>query len=300
MVDVEVVDAAENRCPTALNTIKFALSGPAEWRGGIAQDDDRPDNYILSKTLPVQCGINRVILRAATRPGRITLRASAPGLRSTSLTFRSHAVKVVGGLSADLPGMDLPPDLERGPTPHAAPLPLTRHPIIIAGVRAGANSDQAGLSCDDNEATSWSSDGKLSTAWIQYNFSRTEAVNQVTLKMAGWRQRSYPVRISVDGKAVVSGATPRSFGYVTLSFAPATGKSMKIEMIGLAGDKGLTVPVAPATTTGTAGTPAVVGAGVADTSAVDPNARGTLSIVEAEIYGPRNSPARYPGRKLRK
>ncbi len=47
LVDVEVVDAAGNRCPTALNLIDFSLAGPAEWRGGIAQG---PDNYILSQS----------------------------------------------------------------------------------------------------------------------------------------------------------------------------------------------------------------------------------------------------------
>ena len=51
LVDVEVVDAVGNRCPTALNMINFSLTGSAaEWRGGIAQG---PGNYILSKSLPV-------------------------------------------------------------------------------------------------------------------------------------------------------------------------------------------------------------------------------------------------------
>ena len=50
LVDVEVVDADGNRCPTALNLIKFDLQGPAEWRGGgIAVGTN---NFILSKVLP--------------------------------------------------------------------------------------------------------------------------------------------------------------------------------------------------------------------------------------------------------
>ena len=73
LVDVEVVDANGNRCPTALNLIKFDLQGPAEWRGGIAVG---PDNYILSKELPVECGINRVILRSQPQAGKIVLNAS--------------------------------------------------------------------------------------------------------------------------------------------------------------------------------------------------------------------------------
>ena len=74
------------RCPTALNTVRFALSGPAEWRGGLAQDDARPDNFILSQTLPVEGGVNRVLLRALPRPGTITLRATSPGLTAASAT----------------------------------------------------------------------------------------------------------------------------------------------------------------------------------------------------------------------
>jgi lysophospholipase L1-like esterase len=44
-VDVEVINAGGQRCPTALNLIDFSIDGPAEWRGGIAQG---PDNYVLA------------------------------------------------------------------------------------------------------------------------------------------------------------------------------------------------------------------------------------------------------------
>ncbi len=67
LVEVEVVDAAGNRCPTALNMIHFDLSGPAEWRGGIAQG---PGNYILSKDLPVECGVNRILMADFHHTGR--------------------------------------------------------------------------------------------------------------------------------------------------------------------------------------------------------------------------------------
>src|SRR5205823_1367029 len=82
LVDVEVVDAAGNRCPTALNLVNFALSGPAEWRGGIAQG---PDNYILSKSLPVEGGVNRVIVRSLPQAGKISLTATAEGLKPATI-----------------------------------------------------------------------------------------------------------------------------------------------------------------------------------------------------------------------
>ena len=48
-----------------------------EWGGGIAQG---PDNFILSKTLPVENGVNRVIIRSTTKAGKVTFRATAEGL----------------------------------------------------------------------------------------------------------------------------------------------------------------------------------------------------------------------------
>ena len=50
--------------------LEFELDGAAEWRGGMAQG---PDNYILSTQLPVECGVNRVLIRSLTTPGRIKL-----------------------------------------------------------------------------------------------------------------------------------------------------------------------------------------------------------------------------------
>ncbi len=86
MVDVEVVDKDGNRCPTALNLINFTLSGEAEWRGGIAQGED---NYILSKNLPVENGVNRVLIRSTTKAGKIVLKASAENLKSAQIELNS-------------------------------------------------------------------------------------------------------------------------------------------------------------------------------------------------------------------
>jgi hypothetical protein len=76
LITVEVVDAEGNRCPTALNIIDFSLKGPAEWRGGIAQG---PGNYILAKSLPVECGVNRVLIRSTAQAGKIILNADLKG-----------------------------------------------------------------------------------------------------------------------------------------------------------------------------------------------------------------------------
>lgn len=38
----------------------------------------------------------------------------------------------------------------------------------------------------------------------------------MTLKLGGWRERSYPQRVRVDGVEVWRRTTPKSLGYVTL------------------------------------------------------------------------------------
>jgi beta-galactosidase len=268
LVDVEVVDAKGQRCPTALNLINFSFTGPVEWRGGLAQG---PDNYILSRTLPVENGVNRVIIRSTEQNGRILLRATAPGLKAAAIQISSHSMDVVYGLSMNVPDAGLKLNLERGPTPPPTALRLTRQPVQIASATAGAATETANQSFDDNETTEWKSDGKLSNGWIKYEFARPANVSEVTLKLANWRTRSYPIRITVDDKIAFLGETPRSLGYVTLTFAPVTGRTLKIELTGRPKDIDAFGQIIEVT-------------GTKDTG--DAEEKATLSIVEIEIYEP--------------
>ena len=151
---------------------------------------------------------------------------------------------------------------------------MTRQLAPIANVSAGTNAEQARLSFDDNETTEWVSDGKLDDAWIKYEFARPERISEVTLKLANWRTSSYPLRITVDDKTVFTGETPRSLGYVTLTFPPVTGHSLKIELTGRPKDVDAFGQIIEVT-------------GQKDSVAGDKDTKGTLSIVELEIYGPR-------------
>jgi hypothetical protein len=267
LVDVEVIDAQGRRCPTALNLINFSLGGPAEWRGGIAQG---PDNYILAKSLPVENGVNRVIIRSQPRSGQIILQARAAGLKGATMVIVSLHDQVTDGLSLVMPDAGLTSYSLRGPTPPATELTLTRQPLRIVNVSAGANTEKANQSFDDNETTAWVSDGSLRNGWIKYAFARPAPVSEVTLKLANWRTRSYPIRIMVDDKVAYSGETPRSLGYVTLTFPPVTGRSLKIELAGRPIDVDAFGQIIEVT-------------GKKDTEAADKD-RGTLSIVEIEIY----------------
>jgi beta-galactosidase len=228
MVEVEVVDARGQRCPTALNPIEFTLNGPAEWRGGIAQG---PDNFILSTNLPVECGVNRVLIRSTPRAGKVTLTAKSPGLKPDSIVLASKPVEVVDGLTKAVPGSGLSSFTARGPTPPGESFRMTRIEIPIASATAGANASNVVASFDDNERTSWTNDNRLATAWISYELLRPAQPTEVVLKLNAWRTHSYPLRITLDGQEVYRGITPRSLGYVTLPLKPATGRTLKIELI---------------------------------------------------------------------
>ena len=271
LVEVEVVDAQGNRCPTALNMINFKLDGNAEWRGGIAQG---PDNYILAKSLPVECGVNRVMIRSTTSAGAINLTASADGLKSASLALKSIPVKVIDGLSLDMPYDGVVPTLKRGPTPATPSFTPLRTVLRIAGATAGANSDKASASFDDNELTGWSNDGKQSTGWIRYDLAKEATVNEVSLKLNGFRSTTYPVKILVDGKEVFNGTTPRSLGYCTLICKPTKGKTVTIQLAGLS------------SVSSEANAGVEVGGKKLEEglTTANPNAKGALNIIEAEIY----------------
>ncbi len=229
LLEVEVVDAKGRRCPTAQNLVNFELSGPAEWRGGIAQG---PDNFILARSLPVECGVNRVLVRSTTTAGRIVVTAKAAGLSAASVSIESKPVSVVQGLASALPADGLPSNLSRGPTPLTPSFKISRHAVPIQSATAGANSDKVSASFDDNESTAWANDNQLASGWIQYELARPAHLSEVTLKLSGWRQRSYPIRITIDGKEAFSGPTPMSLGYVTLPLKPIAGQRVRIELKG--------------------------------------------------------------------
>src|SRR5690606_29053980 len=104
------------------------LEGNAEWRGGLAQG---PDNYILAKSLPVEGGVNRVIIRSTNKAGQIALTATSEGLKTAAIAFKSVPVKVENGLSLDMPADGLTSNLKRGPTPAGASFTPSRKTLKI-------------------------------------------------------------------------------------------------------------------------------------------------------------------------
>ena len=247
LVQIEVVDAQGRRCPLANDMIHYELEGPAEWRGGIAQG---PDNYILATDFPVECGVNRAILRSTTTAGKVTLKASAEGLEGAEVTLETQPYETEGGLSSYIPGNHLDGRLDRGETPQTPSYHDWAVDVEIVSAEAGANAEKAANSWDDNELSEWTNDGQLATGWIRYQLGRMAQIDEVCVKFTGWRMRSYPIEIYAGDELIWSGDTPRSLGYVHIPVKPVMTRDITIRLKGSAQDKdafgGIVEVVAPA------------------------------------------------------
>lgn len=270
LVEVEVVDAKGRRCPTALNMISYTLEGPGEWRGGMAMG---PDNYVLAKSFPVEGGVNRFMVRSATRSGTITVHAKADGLKPASISLTTKPVIVENGLSKDQPGANLPSMLNRGATPATPSYKVSRNAVAVKTAIAGANNDKVQGSYDDNELSDWVNDGKLTTAWIEYELEREALIEEVTLKLNNFRSKTYPLIITVDGKEVFNGSTQTSLGYYTIKCKPVKGKKLRIQLAAIS-------------ESGKGTNEVEVGGKKLDDGVArdDAKAKGALSIIEAEFY----------------
>ena len=234
IVQVEVVDDNNERCPLANDMISFDLQGEAEWLGGVGQGKD---NYVRATTLPVECGVTRVLLRSTPRSGKVTLKAMAKGINVEEVSYTTLPVDVKDGLSSYFPSQDLQGRLTRGETPETPSYVDRKLTVRIDSVVAGVNSDMAKNCYDDNEMSEWRNDGKPSTAWITFKLERKALVDDVCLKLTGWRQRSYPIEIYAGNKLVWSGDTPRSLGYVHLMLdSPVLSDKFTIRLKGATHD----------------------------------------------------------------
>ena len=254
LFQVEVVDKQGRRCPLDDRMIHFQLEGEGEWIGGIAtrnnQSLQRPDdgnrdglldaaatknisdNYVGAMSLPVECGVNRVLVRTTTHAGMIRLKATAEGMKPATIGVKSKKAKDNSPLSI------LHYPFHRGETPQASSYKETARGIDIVSVEAGYDSEHASRSFDDNELSEWKNDGQLSTAWITYTLKELTEINQIVIKLTGWRQRSYPLEIYADSQLVWKGNTPKTLGYVHIPIAhPIKAHSYTIRQTGAAETK---------------------------------------------------------------
>jgi len=250
LVQVEVLDRRGRRCPLDDRLIHFEFNGEAKWVGGIgtrnnkdyltagektdpglldsANEKNSSDNYVGSCDLPVECGVNRVLIKSTASAGDINISAYAEGMRPAYITLKTQTVDV-----ADyLPQFSLKPRLTRGETPASPSYRDSLLSIAIASVTAGSNAADAANSTDDNELTEWKSDGSRDKAWVTYHLARRAAVSEVTLKLTGWRQKSYPLEVWAGKKKVWEGLTPATLGYVHLTIdKPVAAQDITIRMV---------------------------------------------------------------------
>lgn len=203
------------------------------------------------------------------------------------------SVEAKDGLSLDFPEDREPVNLERGPTPLGPSFVQHRFSVMIASSTAGANSADAAKSYDDDETTSWSNaindavtdglpprrgpapspTGSLETAWIEYNFAEPETVGEVELKLNGFRQRRYPLRITLDENKVWEGLTPTTLGFCTLKLAaPARGSKLRITLTAPPVDASMQVTELNGKLEAAIGTP------------LGKPGNSVLSVIEVEIY----------------
>jgi beta-galactosidase len=111
MFDVEVVDANGKRCPTYEDAIDFSCSGDGTFLGGYnsgIRDSTNLDHKTSGYHLNVECGINRVFVRATRNAGTFTLNAGStaagePQLKPASASVTSVPIVVTNGLSTQWP-----------------------------------------------------------------------------------------------------------------------------------------------------------------------------------------------------
>lgn len=201
LVQVEVLDKQGRRCPLDNRMIHFSLWGEARWIGGIETD---------AMSLPVECGVNRVLLRTTTNAGEINLAVYADGVKPVYVSLNSKKTDFVKSEK-------LSSQLNRGETPITPSYKELARGIEIVSAKAGYDSEYAVRSYDDNELSEWKNDGRLSTAWITYKLAKKTVVDDICLKLTGWRLRSYPIEVYAGKHLIWSGETERSLGYIHLT-----------------------------------------------------------------------------------
>ena len=244
MADVEIVDAKGRRCPLAHDAITFDLKGEGEWIGGLSGvPADSVNGYrVLSKELPVEAGICRVMVRSTTKAGSISLTASAKGFKPATISAMTLDTPFKDGFYTDASGQpieaawqeELPADFSRGETP-ATPSYLNHlKTVAIKAVASPSDTKDIAFIYDDNEATKWFSDGMLQNSEITVTLERPAAISQIALRMEGFRKTSYPLEITTaDGTVVWTGYTDKSLGYSYCQIEkPVKSDTYKIRMLG--------------------------------------------------------------------
>jgi beta-galactosidase len=106
LIDIEVVDAKGQRCPTDDARVDFTCSGPGIWRGGYNSGKQNSTNNLYLNT---EDGINRVAVRSTLllangpAPAPITVTVKRDGLKPAQVQIVPKPVVVNDGISPHKP-----------------------------------------------------------------------------------------------------------------------------------------------------------------------------------------------------
>lgn len=220
LIQTEIVDKDGRRCPLDNRLIKYSVKGPAEWRGGIARGET---NHALCDTLPVECGIHRVMVRSLPKAGNVIITAKAEGMADAQISLTTLPITVEGGLTKFKPSDGLQPRLGRGETPATPSFKQWRRGVQIVSAKAGKGNNPA-LSYDNTENTSWESNSEAGENWITYRLGEKTTIDEICVKMKNFRATSYPITIYAGDTKIWEGWTAKTLGYVHIPIKdmPAT------------------------------------------------------------------------------
>ena len=244
LVEVEVLDKQGRRCPLDDRLIHFEMNGEAQWIGGIgtrnnkeflkenkkkdptlldsANKKNSSDNYVGSYDLPVECGINRVLIKSTVNAGNINLSAYAAGVRPAYISLSTQRVDI----EKYLPQLSLKPRLDRGETPSTPSYQDMFVSVPVSKVTAGSNAESVQNSIDDNELTEWKSDGEKENAWVKYLFNKKATVSEITLKLTGWRQKCYPMEVYAENRKSGKASHRHPWAmYISASHSPSAPRT---------------------------------------------------------------------------
>jgi beta-galactosidase len=238
VAEIEIVDREGRRCPLAHPIVNYSVTGPAEWLGGIAAANSH--NCILDTSLPVECGVSRVMVRSTIDAGTITLKASADGFPPVSLSVASTKTPVKDGFyvgadnqptAADR-GAEMPCMLRRGETPSVPSFSPIKSTVAIKSAEAKSDSAHVSAAFDDNEDTNWTSDGLLDNAQITFRLVKKADIDEMVIKLVGFRSSGYPIEVYSGNELVYRGVTAKGLGYNHLSLKPTHNDEFTVRMVG--------------------------------------------------------------------
>jgi hypothetical protein len=103
--------------------------------------------------------------------------------------------------------------LDRGETPASASYKQWRREVPILSAEAGSGNDAA-LSYDTFENTAWESRNNKEEAWITYTLAEETQIDEICVKMKGFRATTYPIAVYAGDVKVWEGWTPKSLSYI--------------------------------------------------------------------------------------